>query len=66
MIWASYILATRPDVQDKLRTEVLNLLSKVSVPDAGSIDGMRYLHNFCQEILRVYNPGKQAKSPRRH
>ncbi len=58
LVWATYVLATRQDIQDRLRGEVLGALADNSHPDASTIENMRYLNNFIQECLRVYSPGQ--------
>lgn len=56
--WATYVMATRPDIQDKLRAEITELLDKTpgGVPSWDEIDKLHYLNNFCREVLRVYCP----------
>ncbi|KAK2599797.1 hypothetical protein N8I77_011521 [Diaporthe amygdali] len=51
--WSCYIMATRQDIQDRLRAE----LATVS-PDASfaELDKLPYLENFVKESLRVYCP----------
>ncbi|KAG6361305.1 hypothetical protein INS49_009530 [Diaporthe citri] len=51
--WSCYILATRQDIQDRLRAE----LDTVS-PDASfaELDKLPYLECFAKESMRVYSP----------
>ncbi|KAK2765048.1 hypothetical protein FQN54_008747 [Arachnomyces sp. PD_36] len=51
--WSAYVLATRPDIQDRLRSEISTLSHQF---DYNEIESLPYLNNFCREILRVYNP----------
>ncbi|KAM7197450.1 cytochrome P450 [Naviculisporaceae sp. PSN 640] len=56
--WSSYVMATRQDIEDKLRTEVLDLLAKHrgEAPTWEAIDKLPYLNNYCKEVLRVHSP----------
>lgn len=51
--WSCYIMATRQDIQDRLRAE----LATVS-PDApfAELDKLPYLECFAKECMRVYSP----------
>ncbi|KAG8169546.1 hypothetical protein KVR01_000291 [Diaporthe batatas] len=51
--WSCYIMATRQDIQDRLRAE----LATVS-PDASfaELDKLPYLECFAKESMRVYSP----------
>ncbi|KAI2615518.1 cytochrome P450 [Hypoxylon sp. NC1633] len=51
--WSLYILATKHDIQEKLRAEV-NVLPPN--PSYTELDKLPYLENFCKETLRVYSP----------
>ncbi|PGH20752.1 hypothetical protein AJ80_03512 [Polytolypa hystricis UAMH7299] len=55
-VWASYVLATRPDIQDRLRSEITGLLQQSPTPDYNEIESLRFLNNFCREVLRVHCP----------
>lgn len=61
LTWASYVLATRPDIQDKLRDEVIQSLGTVGVPTYADIENLHYMKNFLQEVTRVYSPGKDLQ-----
>ena len=55
LTWAVHVLANRPDVDQRLRREISHL--PPGDPDYAGIESLRYLHNFCREVLRVYAPG---------
>ncbi|KAK3687736.1 cytochrome P450 3A5 [Podospora appendiculata] len=54
--WAAFALSTHPEVQEKLRREILDLLETSPTPGYSEIESLRYLHNFCREVLRLYAP----------
>ncbi|KAK7934579.1 cytochrome P450 3A5 [Apiospora marii] len=60
--WSVYTLATKPDMQERLRHEILELSDRASAtppcfPSSfAEIDALPYLHNFAREVLRVYPP----------
>ncbi|KAK3324028.1 cytochrome P450 3A5 [Cercophora scortea] len=56
LTWAAFALATHPKVQDKLRLEITTLLSTTTSPSYTDLESLRYLHNFCREVLRLYAP----------
>ncbi|KAI1073997.1 cytochrome P450 [Whalleya microplaca] len=56
LTWASYVLATRWDVQEKLRTEIEENLGTMTIPDYASIERLHYLNNFQREVARLYSP----------
>lgn len=49
-------MATRHDIQDRLRSEITQLVA--GKPDVGfsEIDSLSYLDNFIRETLRIYAP----------
>ncbi|KAI5921966.1 cytochrome P450 3A5 [Camillea tinctor] len=53
LTWATYILATRPDIQDKLRAEIKTL--DEGTPDWASLESLHYLNNFFREVTRLYS-----------
>ncbi|KAK2777728.1 hypothetical protein FQN52_003005 [Onygenales sp. PD_12] len=56
-VWAIYVLATRQDIQTRLRAEITQLLTQTpTAPGYTEIESLHYLHNFCREVLRVYSP----------
>ncbi|KAG8158254.1 hypothetical protein KVR01_012015 [Diaporthe batatas] len=54
LAWCTHTLATRPDIQDRLRGDLLGLATKD--PSFSDIDALPYLNNFVHEVLRVYPP----------
>ncbi|KAF4455209.1 cytochrome p450, partial [Fusarium albosuccineum] len=54
--WCVYILATRPDIQDKLRAEIDDMLARVPHPTHDDITSCTYMENFIREALRIYAP----------
>ncbi|KAI1498668.1 cytochrome P450 [Biscogniauxia marginata] len=54
--WCMYLMATKPDVQDKLRREIQDLTQRNPYPSFAEIDSLQYLNNFLRETLRVYAP----------
>lgn len=57
LAWSLNTLATRPEIQDKLRDDITSLTGKSPDPSFSEIDALSYLDNFVNEILRVYPPG---------
>lgn len=55
LTWAVYVLVTMPEIQDKLRQEIMDFV--VKNPDYGyaDVNELRYLHNFCREVFRRHN-----------
>ncbi|KAL8377962.1 hypothetical protein RB595_008582 [Gaeumannomyces hyphopodioides] len=56
MVWASYVLATKPDIQDRLRAEIRTTLGETPTPGYAEIERMHYMDNFVKELIRVYSP----------
>ncbi|KAK4226607.1 cytochrome P450 [Podospora fimiseda] len=58
LLWATYAMAVKPDVQDKLRAEIATLFEKDEhkVPTMGEIESLPYLNCFLKEVLRLYSP----------
>ncbi|RYO87230.1 hypothetical protein DL766_009156 [Monosporascus sp. MC13-8B] len=52
--WSVYIMATKQDIQDKLREEMLRELGEAPEPAYDQIEALPYLDNFTRETLRVY------------
>ena len=55
--WGVYIMATRKDIQSKLRKEIEALVAEVPAPTYTEIDKLPYLDHFIKETLRVLSPG---------
>ncbi|KAK3987195.1 cytochrome P450 [Cladorrhinum sp. PSN332] len=58
LLWATYAMAVRPDVQDKVRADIVSLFEADphKVPTMGEVESLPYLNNFLKEVLRVYSP----------
>ncbi|BFZ61253.1 hypothetical protein YB2330_002312 [Saitoella coloradoensis] len=55
--WACWLLASHPDVQSRLRTEIQSIIPEEGgAPTYEQIEGCRYLNNVCREILRHIPP----------
>jgi cytochrome P450 len=56
--WSVYVLCKHQDIQRRLREEVRDRLPSISDPEssitAQELDGLPYLHAFCNEVLRFY------------
>lgn len=52
------VMANQHNIQDKLRAEIQDLLSRSPEPSYAEIERLPYLENFLKEIMRVYPPGK--------
>ena len=56
--WSVYIMATKQDLQDRLRAEMFRELGDESEPTYSQIEALPFLDNFLRETLRVYASGK--------
>lgn len=59
--WSVYIMATKQDIQDKLRGEMFRKLGQGTAATDLSyalIEALPYLDNFLRETLRVYASGQ--------
>ncbi|KAI0122933.1 cytochrome P450 [Xylariales sp. AK1849] len=56
LTWSLYALATRHDVQDRLRAEARVLLKRSPKPDYDELSTLPFLNDFCREVLRIYSP----------
>ncbi|KAL1857423.1 hypothetical protein Daus18300_010396 [Diaporthe australafricana] len=56
LAWSSHVLATRPDIQDRLREDIFGLAARSPDPSFNEIDALSYVDNFVNEVLRVYPP----------
>ena len=65
MMWASYVLATKPHIQDKLRAEISTLFdgNPNATLDLSDIERLSYMNNFVREVLRIYAPGLLCPLP---
>ncbi|XP_077195913.1 thromboxane-A synthase isoform X2 [Paroedura picta] len=54
--FATYLLATHPECQQKLLREVDDFFAKHDVPDCQNIHGLLYLDMVIAETLRMYPP----------
>ncbi|KAK0649244.1 cytochrome p450 monooxygenase [Cercophora newfieldiana] len=61
--WATHALAKHPEVQTRLRSEILAMLKKTPNPGYTELENLRYLNNFSREVLRVWCPA--IESPRK-
>lgn len=55
-------MANDHKVQEKVRTEISELLSDSPEPSYNEIDKLPYLERFIKEVMRVYPAGKHPKS----
>lgn len=63
--WAVYCLATHPEIQARLRSEIMEYLDKTAgaTQQWSDIDKLPYLNNFFREVLRRYCPCESPPSP---
>lgn len=60
LTWASYLLSTYPEIQNRLRLEIQeyipnpNSLSKADFDVAQLLESMPYLNGVCNEVLRLF------------
>ncbi|KAI0133833.1 cytochrome P450 [Xylariales sp. AK1849] len=54
--WSTYIMATRPEIQDTLRSEIRGLLERSPYPTVAEMKSLHYLTNFIKASLRRYSP----------
>lgn len=52
--WAIHELSRRPDCQQRLRDEIMNMDDTCPMAFFNDIDKLPYLHNFVREVLRLY------------
>ena len=55
--WSTYAMMKYPEIQTKLRNEILALLQTDPQPGYTEIESLNYLNNFCREVLRFWCPG---------
>ncbi|KAH8682848.1 cytochrome P450 [Tricladium varicosporioides] len=56
LAWALYELARNPDVVQRLRSEIADLVRQGYKPTLEELHKMTYLKNIVQEVLRLYPP----------
>ena len=59
MAYATYVLATLPEEQQKLYDEIVSVFGyeKNLKPDADSVGKLNYMELFIKEVLRYYPIG---------
>jgi len=57
--WACYLLATHPDVQQKVVDELTEVLGDKTVPTLAELGRLKYLQCVIKETLRLYSPAVQ-------
>ncbi|KAL1728462.1 cytochrome P450 [Schizophyllum commune] len=55
----SHLLATHPEVQDRLRAEIRAAMEKHGKLSYNELEGLPYLDAVCRETLRLYPPAPQ-------
>ncbi|KAL7799642.1 cytochrome P450 [Trichoderma afarasin] len=60
LTWTVYALIKYPDMQKRLREEILSAQQKQPDLDAATIDSLPYLNNIINESLRVWSPSLMA------
>lgn len=56
LTFAVYLLAMHPDVMERARAEVLNIVGESETPTYEQIKQMRYLRAIINEVLRLFPP----------
>ncbi|KAK7059973.1 cytochrome P450 [Favolaschia claudopus] len=56
LTFAVYMLAEHPDMADRLRKEVLEVVGSARMPTYDDVRGMKFLRAFINETLRLYPP----------
>lgn len=56
LVMTVYSLAHNPDCQERLRSEITDLLAESPTPTFEQLDRLSFLDNFLKEVLRVYCP----------
>ena len=56
--WTLHELATHPDVVQKLRREILDVVGPVEAPTFENLKNMKYLRCLINEVMRLYPPSK--------
>ncbi|OLN96226.1 Cytochrome P450 3A16 [Colletotrichum chlorophyti] len=66
VMWIAHVLATEPEVQRRLKKEILELCAgkpRDWEPSYEEVEHLVYVSNFLKEMLRFYSPGKSFPSP---
>ncbi|KAF7344029.1 hypothetical protein MVEN_01692400 [Mycena venus] len=56
LTFAVYMLAEHPDITDRLRKEILDVVGSSRMPTYDDMRSMKYLRAFINETLRLYPP----------
>ncbi|MCW0181641.1 cytochrome P450 [Zavarzinia sp.] len=56
LAWTLYLIASQPDVQERLHGEILGVLGPERAPELGDLRAMDYLRDVFRESLRLYPP----------
>ncbi|KAJ7174420.1 cytochrome P450 [Mycena filopes] len=56
LTYSVYMLAEHPDIEAKLRKEILDTVGSSKMPTYDDLRGMKYLRAFINETLRLYSP----------
>ena len=56
-----HILSTHPEIQEKLRQEIYEVLGDKEEPSYDEIIGMEYLDMCINEVLRLYPPATRLE-----
>ncbi|KAK7748419.1 hypothetical protein SLS62_008575 [Diatrype stigma] len=54
--WGLYIMATKQDIQSRLRKEIGDMVAEVPDPTYAEIEKLQYLDHFVKEVLRMFSP----------
>ncbi|KAK2758885.1 cytochrome p450 [Colletotrichum kahawae] len=60
LTWLTQMLAQHPEVQDKVRKEIVDLLEHTPNPSYMDLQNLPYLENVLEENLRLFAPGISA------
>lgn len=60
LTWLTQMFAQHPEVQDKARKEIIDLLERTPNPSYVDLQNLPYLDNVLEENLRLFAPGISA------
>ncbi|KAI8316452.1 Cytochrome P450 monooxygenase FUM15 [Colletotrichum sp. SAR11_59] len=60
LTWLTQMFAQHPEVQDKARKEIIDLLERTPNPSYMDLQNLPYLDNVLEENLRLFAPGISA------